>query len=126
VARSAGVITVNSTAAMEALEQGRPVLALGEAVYRVPGLTHESGRDSFWTAPQPPDPTLVDAFLRAIGHHLHVVGGYYDPEALRQAVEGAAERLDAGQVGPLDVTPPSGPPPGSGPPPPPPHSGATC
>ncbi len=126
VARASGVITVNSTAAMDALEQGRPVLALGEAVYRVPGLTHESGREGFWTAPEPPDPALVDAFLRALAHQVHVVGGYYDAEALRLAVEGAAERLHAGQVGPLPLTPAGAPPPGSGPPPPPPHCGGTC
>jgi capsular polysaccharide export protein len=130
VARARGVITVNSTAAIEALEQGRPVLALGEAVYRVPGLTHESGRDSFWTASEPPEPALVEAFLRALGHHLHVIGGYYDPDALRLAVAGAAERLDAGEVGPpvlmSPVGPPAGPPVESGPPPPPPRCGETC
>lgn len=129
--RARGVITVNSTAAMDALEMGRPVLALGEAVYRVPGITHESGRDTFWTAPEPPDCALVDAFLRALAHHVHVVGGYYDGEARHLAVEGAAERLHAGQVGPLPLTPPAftpvgAPPPGSDPPPPPPHCGGTC
>jgi len=97
VQRAAGVITVNSTAAMPALEVGRPVLALGEAVYRVPGITHESGLDRFWTAPEPPDPALLQAFLRAIGHHVHVVGGYYDAEAMRHAIQGAADRLEAGE-----------------------------
>lgn len=96
LARSAGMITVNSTAGLNALEAGKPLLALGEAVYRVPGLTHESGRDRFWTAPEPPDCALFTAFRRAIAHHLHVVGGYYDAEALRHAVQGAADRLEAG------------------------------
>lgn len=97
--RSAGMITVNSSAALYALERGCPVLALGEAVYRVPGLTHESGRDCFWTHPEPPDPALTDAFLRAITHHLHVPGGYYDDDGMRTAIAGAAERLEAGTVG---------------------------
>ena len=96
LARSAGMITVNSTAGLNALEAGKPLLALGEAVYRVPGLTHESGRDRFWTAAETPDCVLFAAFQRAIAHHLHVVGGSYDDEALRHAVQGAADRLEAG------------------------------
>lgn len=133
VARAAGMITVNSTAGVAALECGTPLLALGEAVYRVPGLTHESGCDSFWTAPEAPDSALFQAFQRAISHHVHVIGGYYDEQALRHAVRGAAERLAAGQVGPPGFSPALGlgplppvPPAGSAPPPPPLRSGATC
>lgn len=94
--RATGMITVNSTAGMNALEAGKPLLVLGEAVYRVPGLTHEAGRDRFWTTPEAPDCALFAAFRRAIAHHLHVVGGYYDDEALRHAVQGTADRLEVG------------------------------
>lgn len=99
LARAAGMITVNSTAALVALERGCPVLALGEAVYRVPGLSHENGRDSFWTRPEAPDRVLAEAFLRALTHHLHVPGGYYDDEARKSAIAGAVERLENGTVG---------------------------
>ena len=97
--RSRGMVTVNSTAAIAALERGLPVLALGEALFRVPGISHESGLDGFWSTPTIPDPGLTDAFLRGILKHLHVPGGFYDDAALAEAVQCAADRLESGRVG---------------------------
>ena len=94
--RAAGVVTVNSTVGIHALQVGKPIIALGDALYRVPGLTHEGGLDSFWQEAHPPIAALTDAFLRAIGHHLHVRGGFYSPEGLAAAVAAAADRLEAG------------------------------
>lgn len=114
ILRSAGLITVNSTAALRALQLGKPVLALGEAIYRAEGLHHEAGLDRFWTEARAPDPGLVDAFLRGLAHHLHVRGGYYHPAARAAAVAAAAERLAAacvgvpsrgGPLGPIPVPP---------------------
>lgn len=99
ILRSAGVLTVNSTAALRALQLGKPVLALGEAIYRAEGLHHDDGLDSFWTGAHPPDPVLADAFLRGLAHHLHVRGGYYDRAARAAAVAAAAARLAEGRIG---------------------------
>lgn len=96
ILRGAGMITVNSTAGIRALQLGKPVIALGEALYRVRGITHEGGLNSFWHSAQPPDAELTDAFLRGIAHHLHVRGVFYAPEGLAAAVAATVERLEQG------------------------------
>ncbi len=101
--RCRGLVTVNSTVGIRALQLGRPVHAMGEAVYRVEGLAHLGPLDAFWSAP-PPDPALAQAFLRAIAAHLHVRGTYYAEPGLTAAVDAAAERLGQGTAGiPQDI-----------------------
>lgn len=94
--RATGVITVNSTAGIRALQLGKPVAALGEALYRVQGMTHEEGLDSFWQEARLPDAALTDAFLRGIAHYLHVRGSFYSVEGIAAGVLAAADRLEAG------------------------------
>ena len=95
---SQGVVTVNSTVGIRALQLGRALHVMGDAIYRVPGLAHDGELDSFWQAP-PPDAVLTDAFLRAIAAHLHVRGVYYCEPGLTAAVDAAAHRLEMGLVG---------------------------
>ena len=90
---SRGLVVVNSTSATFALESGVPVMALGSAVYAMPGITHQGPLDSFWTAPQPPDPALYDAFCRVLHKHCLVRGGLASESAIRILVANAAERL---------------------------------
>ena len=90
---SEGVITVNSTVGLRAIELHRPILALGEAIYRVPGVTFEDSLDRFWTGSTPPDAALADALLRALAATLHVRGGYYARDGLQVAAAGMAYRL---------------------------------
>jgi capsular polysaccharide export protein len=89
-----GVITVNSTVGVWALLAGKPLIALGSAVYDIDGLTHKSGLATFWTAPTPVDLGLRDAFVRAIAGTIQIRGVYYNQPGLDAAVEEAIERLD--------------------------------
>ncbi len=98
LATARGVVTVNSTVGIRALQLGRALHAMGEAIYRVPGLTHAGALDEFWAA-APPEPGLTEAFLRAIAAMLHVRGVYYREPGLTAAVEAAADRLERGLVG---------------------------
>lgn len=79
LAASSGTIISNSTVGLTALRAGIPTLALGYAVYDVPGLTHQEGLDSFWSAPQRVDPALCDAFVRVLAATAQVRGSVYDP-----------------------------------------------
>lgn len=88
-----GLVTVNSTVALQALALGRPVLALGEAIYRIPGLAHHGPPEDFWRDAPPPDPALTDAFLRLLGAALHVRGTYYARPGLDAAVAATVHRL---------------------------------
>ncbi|WP_234731118.1 capsule biosynthesis protein [Acidocella facilis] len=96
---SQGVVTVNSTVGMRALQLGRPLLPLGQAVYDIPGLTWQGGLDRFWTEAPPPDTALTADFLKALAGTVLIRGVYFEPEGLAHAVAEASARLLAGQVG---------------------------
>ncbi|MFL1464369.1 capsular biosynthesis protein [Roseococcus sp. DSY-14] len=104
LARARGLLTVNSTTGLDALRQGCPAIALGRALWDVPGLAHQGGLDAFWTAPEGADPVLLDAFLRGLAHHLHVRGDFYAPAGRAAAVQAAAGRLEQG-AGPPAILP---------------------
>lgn len=88
-----GVVTVNSTAGLQAIGAGKPVKALGEAAYDIPGLTFQGGLDDFWRQAAPPDLSLFDAFLRVLAERALVRGGYFHPRAIAEAVGNALPRL---------------------------------
>ncbi|MBB5692173.1 capsule biosynthesis protein [Muricoccus pecuniae] len=88
-----GVITINSTVGLRAIVDRLPTHALGEALYKIPGLTHDGPLDRFWTEGRPPDPELREAFLRGIAWCLQIRGVYYAQPGLDAAVEAAVHRL---------------------------------
>lgn len=92
---SAGVVTVNSTVGTLALNSAKPVMVLGSAVYRVPGIVHEGTLDSFWTSPQAPDMALYAAFRRVLMDKCLIRGGLLSQEGLDLLVANAVERLTA-------------------------------
>lgn len=93
VARAAGVVTVNSTTGTLALAVGTPVAVLGTAVYDLPGVTHQGGLDTFWTAPDKPRPALYDAFQRVLVERCLLRGGFSSKAARAVLVPAAATRL---------------------------------
>ena len=97
IARTRGVVTVNSTSGTLALAIGAPVIVLGIAIYDIVGLTHQGGLDSFWTNATPPDPALFAAFRQVLASRCLLVGGFFSSEGIRQLVANAAARL-SGQV----------------------------
>ncbi len=90
---AAGAITVNSTGGLSAVGLGRPTQVLGKAIYDLPGLTHQGGLDTFWAAPQAPDPTLYDAFRRRVIHETQIGGAYAIREGIDRAVPEVTRRL---------------------------------
>lgn len=93
---AAGVVTINSTVGLTALQRGVPVKVLGQAVFDVPGLTCQAGLEAFWHNPLPPDSSLLDAFVRALAGTTQIRGGYYERSTQEEAAAEAAARLDAG------------------------------
>lgn len=93
IARSTGIVTVNSTVGLTALYAAKPVIALGAAVYDVPGLTSQEPLARFWHDPAAPDPALLDRFLRALAATTQVRGGFIGEEAIATGVETVAARL---------------------------------
>jgi len=66
VRHAAGIVVVNSTVGLLALRSGRPLMVLGDAVYRRTGLCHTDGLDHFWRSPREPAAELVQRFLRQL------------------------------------------------------------
>lgn len=94
LADAQGMVTVNSTAGLQALRLGKPVQLLGSAVYDIAGLTHQGGLDRFWTAPSVPDPLLLDAFIRLLVQRTQLRGVFFAPPTQNSAlIEQFAERL---------------------------------
>lgn len=91
--RCLGMVCVNSTSATLALAEERPVCVLGDAVYKVPGLTFEGHLDSFWRSPRPPEPGLYDAFRKVLVDRCLVRGGIASESAVSTLVGNMAERL---------------------------------
>lgn len=89
-----GVALINSTVGVTALEFGRPLIALGSAIYRMPGLTFDGSLDRFWTEGRAPNRALVRAFERVVIADTQVNGGFFHPESLALAVAGAVTRLE--------------------------------
>lgn len=88
-----GVVTVNSTAAISALQNGKPVKILGSAVYDVRGLVDLKPLDDFWRAPEAPNPALVRDFIRAVAGCIQIKGGFFSKAGMHAAVAGAGKRI---------------------------------
>ncbi|ASY61655.1 Capsular polysaccharide export system protein KpsS [Sinorhizobium sojae CCBAU 05684] len=95
---SAGVVTVNSTAGLHALKQGRPVKVLGRAIFDITGLTDQRPLDAFWAAPKPPDPALSAAMFRLMAVSIQVRGNFYSHAGTDAGAEVIAERLHRNTV----------------------------
>lgn len=88
-----GLVCVNSTSATLALAADRPVCTIGEAIYDLPGLTHQRHLDSFWQDPTPPEPGLYAAFRRVLLDRCLVRGGLASESAVTILVDSMLERL---------------------------------
>ncbi|PVX28036.1 capsule biosynthesis protein [Sphingomonas pokkalii] len=88
-----GMVCVNSTSGTLALAAGRPVIVLGDAIYDVPGITHQGHLDAFWDAPAAPDMALFDAFRRVLHQHCLIRGGLASESATETLIETSFERL---------------------------------
>jgi capsular polysaccharide export protein len=99
IAGSAGMVTVNSTSGVRALQLGSPVKVLGKAIYDIAGLTFPGDLDRYWKHAAPPDAELLDAFLRTLAASIQIRGVFFSEPGRSVAVRAAAERLFAGTVG---------------------------
>lgn len=86
ISGSQGMVTVNSTAGIRALQLGSPVIALGQAIYNVAGMTYQGKLDNYWNEAKPADPALVDAFINGIASTIQIRGVFYHEPGLSAAV----------------------------------------
>lgn len=86
-----GTVTVNSTVGALSLAAAKPTIALGKAIYAVPGLTFGGALDQFWQQsihPESsgPDAELWQSFQRTVLQLTQINGGFYSEQGIRLAV----------------------------------------
>lgn len=92
--KAEGMVTINSTSGTLALAYGVPVIALGQAVYDIEGVTFQGKLDAFWANPGHPDTATYEAFCRVLIDRCLVAGGFFSEEGLTRVTEGVIERLE--------------------------------
>lgn len=90
-----GVVVVNSTVGLSALHHRRPLIALGQAIYDMPGMTWQGSINDFWTQAEGPDMRLYYAFLDRIIHQTQINGDFYTRSGIAMATVGAVAKLEA-------------------------------
>lgn len=75
--RARSAITVNSTAAQQALWRGLPVAALGRAIYKKPGMVSEQDLASFLRHPRRPDLRSYWLFRQFLMETSQFAGSFY-------------------------------------------------
>lgn len=87
------VITINSTAAQQALWRGLPVKALGDAVYAKPELVSALEIAEFFATLDPPDQAAYLDFRRYLLQTSQIPGGFYAAQNRKQAIEVVASMI---------------------------------
>lgn len=101
---SLGVVTINSTTGIQALHHGKPVIALGRAIYNLPKLTFQGGLDQFWKNPGRVNRLHYRRFRYALVHYSQLNGAYYGRSPWMQSydeklLESRFQRLIGAQNG---------------------------
>lgn len=91
--KASAVITVNSTAGLTAVEFGRPTIALGRAIYDMPGLTFQGELNDFWDRAAPPDAALYQSFRAYVMRSTQINGSFWTPAGISMTVDAAVGRL---------------------------------
>ncbi len=81
-----GTVLVNSTVGTSALIYNCPVIALGNAIYNMTGLTFQGTLDEFWALASPPDKALFEAFRASVIESTQINGSFYNQTGIEMAV----------------------------------------
>ena len=91
-------VTINSTAAQQALWRGLPVAVRGRAVYAKPGLVSSQALDTFFADPRRPDQQAYWQFRQFLAETSQLVGSFYS----RPGIAALLEALPAAMLAPVD------------------------
>jgi len=85
-----GVVVINSTVGLSALDHGTPLKVCGNANYDIPGLTFQGSLDDYWQNAQQakPNKELLDAFRNYLVQHTQLNGSFYKRLPKAQSASG--------------------------------------
>jgi capsular polysaccharide export protein len=72
-----GVVVINSTVGLSAINHEIPVKTLGSAIYDMSGLTHQGDLDGFWKNPTKPSRIMYEAFQHEVIRKTQINGNFY-------------------------------------------------
>jgi capsular polysaccharide export protein len=75
--RCDGLVTINSTTALQALYHRVPVIALGRCFYAKEGLTYQGSLDDFWRCPTPVDMATYRRFRNFLVYASQINSSFY-------------------------------------------------
>lgn len=87
------VVTVNSTAAQQALWRGIPVKTLGRAIYQKPGIVSDQTLAEFFDYPEPPNPSAYRVLRDFLLQTSQVPGGFYSRRSRAHALRLVADLI---------------------------------
>ena len=93
LAHARAIVTVNSTAAQQALWRGLPVKAMGVAVYSKPGLVSDQSLNDFLADPQGPDAASYRVFRNYLLQTSQIPGGFYSSRSRAHALRQVADLI---------------------------------
>lgn len=96
-----GMVTLNSTAGLEALQAGVPVKTLVPAHYDIEGLTHQGELAGFWNNPVKPDPETLELYIRALAGSTQFRGSIHNAEGVTIAAANLADRIEKRELNPF-------------------------
>ena len=87
------VVTVNSTAAQQALWRGLPLKAFGNSVYRKPEFVSDQPLPEFFADPWKPDARAYRDYRHYLLETSQVMGGFYAAKSRRRLIRGVVDMV---------------------------------
>ena len=91
--RARSAVTINSTAAQQAMWRGLPVRAFGRAIYAKAPLVSEQPLSAFFANPDKPDLALYRLFRLFLLETSQIPGGYYSARGRRNILRVLVDRM---------------------------------
>ncbi len=91
--RCSGLVTINSTAGLQALSHGVPVVALGRCFYAKDGITYQGCLDDFWRSPGTVDRETFTRFRQYVIRASQVNSSFYADTTLGAPTAAPSRRL---------------------------------
>lgn len=98
ISAARGVVVINSTVGLHALQAGCPTKILGIAVFDIAGLTDQQPLDRFWQDPAPVDMALLADFRRLLAKTVQLRGSFYNRAGRAVAANEIVSRIERGEV----------------------------
>lgn len=74
---SRGMVTINSTTALQSIYHKKPTKVMGRALYNIPRLACQLPLDAFWQTPTPPDNEFYLKFREYLIEQTQLNGSFY-------------------------------------------------